>query len=119
MDEVKRGDIWLFDPEPVKGREQGVKNTGELRPCLILSNNLFNQGPAGLVIVIPMTTKDRSIPSHITIMPQDADVKKVCYAMCEQIRTISKERLKKKWGILHERKVFANIIHWIVILLDI
>ena len=52
-----RGEIWLADLNPVHGREQAGR-----RPCLVVSVNPFNQGPAELVIVLPLTTKDKGIP---------------------------------------------------------
>lgn len=47
-----RGEIWTADLEPARGHEQGGQ-----RPCLILSDDRFNQGPAGLVVILPLTTK--------------------------------------------------------------
>jgi mRNA interferase MazF len=41
-----QGEIWLFDPDPVKGNEIGKK----VRPALVVSNNLMNEGASGLVI---------------------------------------------------------------------
>ncbi|MDX2212140.1 MAG: type II toxin-antitoxin system PemK/MazF family toxin [Oculatellaceae cyanobacterium bins.114] len=46
MAQLVRGQVWLADLNPVKGHEQAGK-----RPCLIISVDLFNQGPAGLVVV--------------------------------------------------------------------
>jgi len=67
MSEILRGDVWVFDPEPTRGREIGKK----LRPAIIISNDTFNNGPAGLVIILPLTTKYKKIPCHITILPKD------------------------------------------------
>ena len=81
-----RGEIWFFDPDPTRGREQK-----KLRPCLILSVDIYNNGPADLLIVLPLTTKKKSIPSHIEA--KLSRQKDVSYIMCDQIRCISKERL--------------------------
>jgi len=66
-----QGEIWLFDPDPVKGNEIGKK----VRPALVVSNNLMNRGPSGLIIVVPITSKDKRIPSHIRINPPQGGFK--------------------------------------------
>jgi mRNA interferase MazF len=50
--QITRGEIWLADLNPSRGHEQAGK-----RPCLIISVNMFNQGAAGLVVVLPITSK--------------------------------------------------------------
>lgn len=114
MNEILRGDIWLFDPEPTRGREIGKK----LRPAIIISNDTFNNGPAGLIIVIPLTTKEKKIPCHISIHPKDG-VKEHSFAMCEQIRCISKERLVTKCGHLSNPNILRQIAEWIGSLLSL
>ena|ERR1700733_8350381 len=84
----QRGDIWFFDPDPTLGREQKKP-----RPCLILSVDTYNNGPAELLIVLPMTTKKKSIPCHIEVKAEG--LTDVSYVMCDQIRCISKDRVAK------------------------
>ncbi len=43
---VSRGEVWLVDLNPLRGREQAGK-----RPGLVVSVNSFNQGAANLVVV--------------------------------------------------------------------
>ena len=54
-----RGEIWLADLAPTRGREQSG-----LRPVLILSIDDFNEGPADLVIVVPKTDCRTARPSQ-------------------------------------------------------
>jgi PemK-like, MazF-like toxin of type II toxin-antitoxin system len=55
-----RGEVWDVDLKPVLGHEQG-----RIRPALIVSVDQFNQGPSGLVIVVPMTTEEgRILPAR-------------------------------------------------------
>lgn len=115
MSEFLRGDVWLFDPEPTRGKEIGKK----LRPGIIISNDTFNNGPAGLVIIIPLTTKEKGIPCHIPIFPKDGGVKEHCFAMCEQIRCISKERLVSKWGPMRNPSTMRRIGEWVGSLLSL
>lgn len=89
-----RGQIWLADLSPTRGHEQ----TGK-RPVLIISNDIFSRGPAGLVFVLPLTRTDRRIPAHIPIDPPEGGVKERSYVLCDAIRSISKDRLTgSAWG---------------------
>ena len=95
-----RGEIWLADLNPVRGREQAG-----MRPCLVVSVDLFNQSPAGLVIVLPLTTKGKGIRSHVEISPPEAGVKEKSFIKCEDVRSISTERLVSRWGALSVESV--------------
>ncbi len=88
-----RGEIWMADFEPVTGHEQGGK-----RPCLVLSDNLFNHGPAKLVVVLPITSKNREVPLRVPIAPPEGGLNVVSYIMPEMIRSISVERLIRCMG---------------------
>lgn len=89
-----RGQIWLADLNPTRGHEQAGK-----RPVLIVSNDIFNRGPAGLVFVLPLARTDRRIPAHIPIDPPEGGVKERSYALCDAIRSITKDRLTgAAWG---------------------
>jgi mRNA interferase MazF len=104
-----QGEIWLFDPEPVKGKELGKK----VRPCLVISNNLLNRGSSDLVIVVPITSKDKQLASHIKINPPEGGVKLTSFAVSEQLRCVSKKRLKKKLGKLKTNKILYEVNSWI------
>lgn len=69
-----------------------------MRPCLIVSLDLFNQGPAELVIVVPLTTKERHIRTHIRLKAPEGGVKATSLIKCEDVRSISIERLVSRWG---------------------
>ncbi|MFM6280727.1 MAG: type II toxin-antitoxin system PemK/MazF family toxin, partial [Dolichospermum sp.] len=68
------------------------------RPCLVISVELFNQGASGLVVVLPVTSKNKGIPFHVTIEPPEGGVKIQSFIKCEDVRSISVERLEKPWG---------------------
>lgn len=49
-----RGEIWEFDLNPTRGREQrGV------RPCLVISADALNRSHFGTAIICPITTTER------------------------------------------------------------
>ncbi|NSW91665.1 MAG: type II toxin-antitoxin system PemK/MazF family toxin [Firmicutes bacterium] len=88
---ANRGEIWLIDLNPVIGHEQAG-----IRPALIVSDNLFNHSLAEMVIVLPITSKAKGIPSHIMI---DYEFLKCrSYIKTEDIRAVSSQRLIKKLG---------------------
>jgi mRNA interferase MazF len=84
---VHRGEVWLADLEPTRGREQ----TGG-RPVLIVSTDPFNRGRSRLVAV-PFTTRRRGLPIHVEVLPPDGGFRDVSFAMCEQVRSLAVDRL--------------------------
>jgi mRNA interferase MazF len=95
--EPQRGEIWTVDLDPTRGHEQSGK-----RPALVVSASLFNQGPSGLVIVLPLTTRDKRIPTHIRMAPPEGGLPAVSFIKCEDIRSVSTERLTRRWGVVSE-----------------
>ncbi len=93
MADPSRGEIWLADLNPTRGHEQAGQ-----RPVLVISEDIFNKGPAELVIVLPITSRHRGVPSHVSIKPPEGGVKKTCVILCEAVRSIAKERLLRRWG---------------------
>lgn len=91
MTPIARGEVWLADLNPVRGHEQAGK-----RPCLVISVDLFNQGASGLVVVLPITSKDKKIPFHVEINPPEGGLKVRSFIKSEDVRSISVERLKKR-----------------------
>ena len=103
-----RGEIWLADLSPTPGHEHAGA-----RPVLIISTNTFNHGPAGLVLVLPLTRTDRRIPIHVPIDPPEGGVAARSYILCDALRTIAKDRLgPRAWGSVSAatlRKVVDNL----------
>ena len=62
-----RGEIWRFDLNPKKGREQkGV------RPCLVVSTDALNRSDFGTVVICPITTTERrSFKWRVALAPTD------------------------------------------------
>jgi len=88
-----RGEVWLVNFDPTRGREQAGK-----RPALVVSTNGFNKSPADLVVVMPITSKDKKIPWHVQILPSEGGIKTMSFIMCEAVRSISKDRMVERWG---------------------
>ena len=94
---ARRGDIWLVDLDPVEGHEQAGR-----RPALVLSVDAFNASLAGLVTVLPVTSKARALRTRIEVQPPEGGLSIVSYVIGEQPRTISTRRLVKRFGGVSE-----------------
>lgn len=109
-----RGEIWTASLNPTRGHEQA----GE-RPVLVLSNNIFNEGPAGLVFVAPLTRTDRHIPVHVSVDPPEGGVHSRSFILCDHARSIAKERLgDEPWGKV-SRETLAQVEDMLRLLLDL
>ena len=97
-----RGQIWLADLNPTRGHEQSG-----VRPCLVISVDYFNNSPAGLVIVLPVTTRAKGVRSHVAIAPPEAGLKEPSFVKCEDVRSISTERLVISWGTVTRETIAA------------
>ena len=102
MAEPRRGEVWLIDLNPTRGREPFGR-----RPALIASVDLFNQGPAELILVIPITSKEKGIPFHVPVEISEGGLLKPSFIKCEDIRSISKNRLSKRLGPVSQEIMVA------------
>lgn len=113
MANPRRGEIWLADLRPTRGREQAGR-----RPILVLSVDLFNAGPADLIVILPLTSTHRDIPLHVKISKGDGGTRNDSSILCEAIRSISKDRLISRWGSLSQQAI-AEVEDRLRILLDL
>jgi mRNA interferase MazF len=113
MQKPSKGDVWFVELDPTRGREQAGR-----RPALIVSVNQFNYGPAELVVVIPITTRDKKIPFHVKINPPEGGLREISFIKCEDIRSVSKERLIKFSGKI-SNNIFLLIEDRLRILLNL
>ena len=108
-----RGEIWEVDFNPTLGREQAGR-----RPALIVSDNALNNGPRGLVIVIPITGTARGLPTHIPVIPPDGGLTKPSVIMVEQVRSVSRDRLGRRLGVV-TRVTIGQVEHILRIVLGL
>lgn len=97
-----RGEVWLVDLNPTRGHEQAG-----VRPGLVVSTDSFNQGPARLAVILPITTRSRGILLHVTVEPPEGGLRDRSFIKCEDIRSIAKERLTERWGVVSARTMAA------------
>ena len=113
MQNPSRGDIWLVDLNPTKGHEQAGQ-----RPAFVISVDLFNHGPAGLVVVLPITSKAKGIPFHVEVNPPEGGLKQCSFIKCEDVRSVSKLRLSRRSGSVSS-KTIGEVEDRLRILLDL
>jgi mRNA interferase MazF len=96
-----RGEVWLVDfGEPV-GREQSGR-----RPAVVVSADPLNDSRAGVTIVVPLTTTHRGLPSHVEIDKRSSGLDELSYAKCEDVKSISEQRLIAQLGAVEEQVMF-------------
>jgi mRNA interferase MazF len=95
-----RCEIWQVDLNPTVGRE-----TNKVRPALVVSVNALNHGPAELVIVVPISTVDKRIPTHVRIPVGEGGQTADGYVKCEEVKSISVRRFQRRRGTAHPATV--------------
>jgi mRNA interferase MazF len=108
-----RGDVFMVNLDPTIGHEQAGQ-----RPALIVSDDLLNRSPAGLVIVAPITGTDRGIPAHVKIAAHEGGLTRPSVIMVDQIRTISRQRLGRRLGAVTP-ETMAEVEHRLRMLLGL
>lgn len=99
MMEVKRGDIYLADLNPIIGSEQG----GE-RPVIVVQNDVGNKySPTIIVIAVSSRVYKKDLPVHVALKSECLPKKSM--ALLEQVRTIDKSRLKEYLGRVSKREM--------------
>ena len=97
---IKRGDIYLAALDPVVGRE-----ISKTRPVVVVSNDLNNKH-GGTVTVLPITSQHlkRVYPFELLLSKGNANLPKKSKIKADQIRTLDKSRLIKRFGRLTEEQ---------------
>jgi mRNA interferase MazF len=105
------GDIVWVAPEIAVGREQAGR-----RPALVVAGAGYLQTVDTLALVVPITTVDRDWPNHIEVVGTDLGQRS--WAMSEQIRTISRERVLGRAGRADDATLVA-VRTWLADFLDL
>ena len=92
-----RGDVWDLSFDPTIGHEQAGA-----RPALIVSVDIFNDGPAELVVAIPLTRTQRRVRWHVPVSAPEGGLVSESFIQCENVRSVSKRRLKRLRGRVSE-----------------
>jgi mRNA interferase MazF len=93
--EVKQYQIVLVNLDPTLGSE--IQKT---RPCVIVSPNEINNN-LRTVVIAPMTSTSRNYPTRVKVKHNNQEG----WVVIDQIRTIDKIRVVKKFGSLSEKEI--------------
>src|SRR5579862_7740433 len=90
-----RGQIYWVDWNPARGSEQAGR-----RPALVVQNDPFNRNTRyPNTIVVAVSTRGRDVPVHVMLEPTvENGLRERSYVKCEQVMTISKDRLEERIG---------------------
>ncbi|GIG69356.1 type II toxin-antitoxin system PemK/MazF family toxin [Phytomonospora endophytica] len=89
MSRIRPWEVWYVDlGEPV-GHEQGGS-----RPGVVVGSALHCRFPIQMAIFVPLTTTDRGLTHHVPVFSPDSGLAKPSFAMTEQPRTLSTDRLE-------------------------
>ncbi|HHX26783.1 MAG TPA: type II toxin-antitoxin system PemK/MazF family toxin [Firmicutes bacterium] len=90
--ELRRGDIYYADLNPVIGSEQGGT-----RPVLILQNDIGNRySPTTIIAAITSRIRKAKLPTHVELPTEQSRLPQDSVALLEQLRTIDRQRLTEK-----------------------
>ena len=115
MPDVCRGDVFFANLNPTLGSEQSGT-----RPVVVVSRNAINAN-SPVVVVLPITSannKRKLYPSQVAVPAGAGGLVNESVVLCEQVRTISKERLQMRKGNF-DSAIMAQIEAAIRITLDL
>lgn len=99
---MNQREIWYADLNPVKGSEQQG-----LRPVVIVSGNVVNKY-LKIVIVCPLTTKIKNYRGNVILEPTPGNgLNQKSEVLIFHVRSVSKERLIKKTGMITQEELEA------------
>lgn len=93
--EINQYEIVLVNLDPTVGSE--IK---KIRPCVVISPDELNSN-LRTVTIAPMTTKSRKYPTRIKLKHNG----KIGWIVLDQIRTIDKQRVIKKFGVITDAEI--------------
>lgn len=97
---MRQGEIWNVNFDPVKGNEQGGNRT-----AVILSGNTLNQN-LGVIVVCPITSSVHHFEGNPVLKPtEDNGLDTLSEILVFHVRSISKERFKKKIGMITKNEL--------------
>ena len=100
--QISQYDIVLVNLDPTVGSE--IRKT---RPCVVISPDEINYN-LNTIVIAPMTSKSRNYPTRVKVLHNKTEG----FVVIDQIRTIDKKRIVKRFSTLHpaEIKIVKAII---------
>lgn len=100
---LDRGTLVLVDLEPTLGHEQ--QGT---RPCVVVSDAAVNSSQRfPLIAVVPVTGTPATGALYPSLAPGPSGLTKPSTALVDQLRSIDKQRIRKRYGQLSPQELEA------------
>jgi len=98
---IKRGEIYLANLDPVIGRE-----ISKMRPVVVISNDKNNEF-SGTMTILPITSKNikKIYPFEVLLTKGTGNLPKDSKIKADQIRTLDKSRIVKFIGTLEKSEI--------------
>jgi mRNA interferase MazF len=92
---IWRSEVYQVDLGQPVGHEPAF-----VRPAVVVSSDLINNGSGEMVVVVPVTSTDYGLRSHIGITTVLSGLDHASYARCDQIRVVSTHRIRQRLGVV-------------------
>ena len=100
---LDRGTLILVDLEPTLGHEQ--QGT---RPCVVVSDAAVNSSQRfPLIAVVPVTGTPATGALYPSLAPGPSGLTKPSTALVDQLRSIDKQRIRKRYGQVSPQELEA------------
>jgi len=100
---LDRGTLILVDLEPTLGHEQ--QGT---RPCVVVSDAAVNSSQRfPLIAVVPVTGTPATGALYPSLAPGPSGLTKPSTALVDQLRSIDKQRIRKRYGRVSPQELEA------------
>ena len=99
---IWRGEVYHVDLDQPVGHEPAFR-----RPGVVVSVDILNNGPGGVVVVVPITTAGYGLRSNVELEPATSGLGHASYARCDQLRAVSIERLSSRQGMISPEQMQA------------
>ncbi len=101
---MKQGEIWYANLNPTQGSEQAGH-----RSIVIISGNLLNTH-LEIVICCPLTTKIKNYKGNVVLTPNASNkLEHPSEVLTFHVRSISKNRLTKKIGVISKEELQSTL----------
>ncbi len=65
-----------------------------------MSIDIMNNGPGGLLMVVPVASTAYGLRSYIELEPGESGLRRTSHARCDQVRVVSTSRLAGHLGVV-------------------
>ena len=92
----RRGEVYLVTFDPTVGSE--IRKT---RPAVVIQNDVGNRaGATTIVAALSSQVEEPLYPFEVLVRPRDGGVNTLSVVLLNQIRTVDRQRLIRRVGIL-------------------